>query len=237
MVGLELNDPFRYVKAVVTEKEPMSTLAKVPPPRRASIGARRNPESAAAVLSAARELLVEKGYAGFSVDEVARRAGAGKPTIYRWWPTKADLFITIYGAEKTAAIAVPDRGCLADDLVDYTVALWRFWRSNPAGGAFRGLIAEAQASQAALTALREKFLPERLEPLRTIFSRGVARNEVKAIEIEDRIALWVGFNWFRLLTGQIDEDGQAIARAMKAIVGPPLEQGSTQKGRPDSPPR
>ena len=198
----------------------MPSNATPPARRRTSIGSRRNPETAAAVLAAARELLIERGYAGFSVEEVARRAGAGKPTIYRWWPTKADLFVTLYGAEKTAAIPVPDLGRVVDDLTRYTASLWRFWRTNPAGGAFRGLIAEAQTSEAALVALRVKFLPERLEPLRTIFGRAVERNELNAADLEDRIALWVGFNWFRLLTGHIDEDVQAITRAMEIIAGP-----------------
>lgn len=60
-------------------------------PRRASIGARRNPASQAAILAAARAVLAE-GYApGLDRDAVSRRAGAGKPTIYRrWWKNKAN---------------------------------------------------------------------------------------------------------------------------------------------------
>jgi AcrR family transcriptional regulator len=185
--------------------------------RRASIGARRNPDAEAAVLAAARQLLVDRGYQGFSVEEVARRAGAGKPTIYRWWPTKADLFIAVYTAEKAAAFALPDRGDLVGDLTQFTVDLWNFWRTNPAGGAFRALIAEAQASATALDALRSKFLPERLEPLRAIFERAVKRGEIDAADVEDRVALWAGFNWFRLLTNQIQDDGEYICRMMTLI--------------------
>jgi AcrR family transcriptional regulator len=192
----------------------MTKTLSVPPARRASIGARRSPEAEAAVLAAARQLLVDRGYHGFSVEEVARRAGAGKPTIYRWWPTKADLFIAIYLKEKAASIPLPDCGDLVRDLTWYTADLWRFWRGNPAGGAFRGLIAEAQGSEAALEALRAKFLPARLEAIRMIFMRASERGELPSSEIEDRIALWVGFNWFRLLTGRLSEDQELIARVM-----------------------
>ncbi len=76
--------------------------------KRTSIGARRSPDAEAAVLAAARDLISERGYAGFSVDEVARRAGAGKTTIYRWYPTKADLFIAIYTTERSPSVPVPD---------------------------------------------------------------------------------------------------------------------------------
>jgi AcrR family transcriptional regulator len=191
---------------------------KPSPTRRASIGSRRNPDAEAAILAAARELLIDRGYQGFSVDEIARRAGAGKPTIYRWWPTKADMFIALYNAEKAAVIAPPDRGDLVLDLTQFTADLWHFWRTNPAGGAFRALIAEAQASAAALDALRSKFLPERHEPLRAIFKRAVARGEMHAHDVEDRVALWAGFNWFRLLTTQIQADDRYIHRIMTLIA-------------------
>lgn len=187
--------------------------------KRRSIGARRNPESAAAVIKAARDLLHERGYAGFSIDEVARRAGAGKPTIYRWWPTKADLFLSVYSAEKCEAMPSVDEGSLGEALTRYTLALWRFWRDNPAGGAFCGLVAEAQASPAALAVLREKFLPERLEQLHDLFGKAAARNEIAADEVEDRIAIWIGFNWFHLLTGQLDMPPEVIKRCVLLITG------------------
>ncbi|SFI75413.1 transcriptional regulator, TetR family [Bosea sp. OK403] len=178
--------------------------------RRASIGARRSPETEAAVKAAARELLAEKGYAGFSIEEVARRAGAGKPTIYRWWPSKADLFIAIYGADKDAAIPVPDTGSLRDDLLLYTKDLWRFWREDTAGRVFRGLIAEAQTSEGALAALRFKFMPERLASPRKMFLRAAERSEFPADEIDDRLELWVGFNWLHVLTDRLSEDEPSL---------------------------
>jgi hypothetical protein len=50
---------------------------------RKSIGSARNPESHEAILEAAEDVFCEAGYAGFSIEAVARRARAGKPTIYR----------------------------------------------------------------------------------------------------------------------------------------------------------
>lgn len=189
--------------------------------RRASIGARRNPETAAAVLAAARQLLIERGYAGFSLEAVARLAGAGKPTIYRWWPTKGDLFIAVYMAEKDAALALPDEGSLARDLALYTSALWRFWRGNPAGGAFRGLVAEAQGNAATLAALRDTFLPERMQGVRIMFERAVARGEFASEELPIRMGLWLGFNWLHLLTDALERDDAYLARSAAIIAGTP----------------
>jgi len=187
------------------------------PKRRASIGARRSPETEAAVKAAARELLAEKGYAGFSIEEVARRAGAGKPTIYRWWPNKAELFIAIYGMERDAAIPVPDTGSLREDLLRYTKSLWRFWREDAAGRVFRGLIAEAQTSEAALAALRFKFMPERLAPPRKMFACAAARGDIATGEIDDRLELWVAFNWLHVLTDRLSEDEPSLPRKIDLL--------------------
>ncbi len=195
----------------------MARAAQKSMSRRASIGARRNPESEAAVLKAARELLAERGYAGFSIEEVARRAGAGKPTIYRWWPSKAELFVALYQADKDAALEIPDTGTLAGDLRAYTEALWRFWRASPSGSAFRALIAEAQASSAAMEALRTKFMPERMRHVRAIFERAVARGEIAAERAGTVMDLYIGFNWFRLLSGDAPAP-RAIAGMAEAIA-------------------
>ncbi|MEL7128220.1 MAG: TetR/AcrR family transcriptional regulator [Pseudomonadota bacterium] len=54
-------------------------------------GPKRSDASQAAILDAVREELVESGWRGFSVDNVARRAKASKQTIYRWWPSIGTL--------------------------------------------------------------------------------------------------------------------------------------------------
>jgi AcrR family transcriptional regulator len=187
--------------------------------RRASIGARRNPASQAAILAAARAVLAEEGYAGFSIDAVSRRAGAGKPTIYRWWKNRADLLMEVYAAEKAVIEAVPS-GDLAHDLVVHTTALWGFWCGTPSGRTFRALLAEAQSDPDALAALREKFLPERLRDVRGLFSAAAARGDIPAGEIEARLSLYLGFNWFYVLTDQLEAGQASIPAAMRLIAAP-----------------
>ena len=83
-------------------------MGEIADPARKSIGARRNPDSAEAILEAAEAVLIEAGYAGFSIEAVARRARAGKPTIYRWWPSKAALLLEVYQRQKR--VDIPDTG-------------------------------------------------------------------------------------------------------------------------------
>ncbi len=172
---------------------------------RRSIGATRHPGARRAILTAARELLSEGG-AEFSIEAVARRSGAGKPTIYRWWKGKAQLLAEVIEEEKDAVLTTPDTGALVGDLVAYTRDLFRFWRDNPVGAATRGLIAEAQTSAPALETLREEFLPRRLALVRPMFTRAALRSEIAAEAVENVLELWVAFAWFRLLTGRLDAD-------------------------------
>jgi AcrR family transcriptional regulator len=199
-------------------KKPKSAPAQ----KRTSIGSRRNPEAEAAVLAAASELISEKGYAGFSVDEVARRAGAGKTTIYRWYPTKADLFIAIYTTERSTFVPVPDTGNLVEELVQYTMSLWRFWASHPAGAALRGLIAEAQGTPEALSALRDRFLPDRTADVRRLLASAAARGELRGDEVDDKVSLWVGFSWLKLLLGELNDEG-VIRSVMMQIADVPRD--------------
>ncbi|MFG1995087.1 TetR/AcrR family transcriptional regulator [Actinoplanes sp. NPDC048988] len=78
----------------------------------------RSERSREAILGAARDLVSELGYAKVSVEAIAARAGVGKQTIYRWWPSKGavifDAFLAL--SEQGEVIALPDTGDLEADL-------------------------------------------------------------------------------------------------------------------------
>ncbi|MEW9551055.1 TetR/AcrR family transcriptional regulator [Nonomuraea sp. NPDC050783] len=82
--------------------------------------ARRSERSRQAVLAAARELVTEVGYTKLTIESIAARAGVGKQTIYRWWPSKGavvlDAFLALSETGPEAGIALPDTGDLEADL-------------------------------------------------------------------------------------------------------------------------
>ncbi|MBB5866721.1 AcrR family transcriptional regulator [Allocatelliglobosispora scoriae] len=73
-------------------------------------GPARDPVRDAQILRAATELLAEGGYPALTMDKAAARAGVGKATVYRRWPSRAEL----------AAEALSHAG-LADDVVPVTI--------------------------------------------------------------------------------------------------------------------
>jgi AcrR family transcriptional regulator len=83
------------------------------------VGRKRDPSRDVAILDATLDVLAEEGYAGLTVDQVAATAGAGKATVYRRWPTKADLVLDAVArldAGRTAPDVLPDTGTLRGDL-------------------------------------------------------------------------------------------------------------------------
>lgn len=182
--------------------EPTDT--EEPAPRRRSHGPRRSEETHRAVLDAAEKILAEDGPAAVTFEAVARAAGAGKPTLYRWWPTRTALMLEVYDRRKVDALSRPDTGGLVGDLTVLLGELWRFWREGPPGRAYAAIIADAQNDAAAKAAFAA-VLDDPDFPLTPIFARAVARGEIAAAEAPVLREYVAAMNWFRLLTGRLDE--------------------------------
>lgn len=183
--------------------------------KRASIGARRNPATEEAILDAAEALLREGGLAGFSIEGVARRARAGKPTIYRWWPSKTQLLLDVYQRLKLN-VGLVDTGTIEGDCFAFLAGLLDYWRQGP-GQVFRSIFAEAQTDERAAEALRAYAAGRRANTAR-LFERAKARGELRQdVDTEAAAEIIAAFAWSRLLTGRLDVDEaelRVVARQM-----------------------
>ncbi|AIA03252.1 TetR/AcrR family transcriptional regulator [Streptomyces noursei] len=79
---------------------------------------RRSERSRRAIFDAALALVGEVGYDKLTIEGIAARAGVGKQTIYRWWPSKAAVLLDAFGSvvEEYDQEGLPDTGDLAADL-------------------------------------------------------------------------------------------------------------------------
>lgn len=191
--------------------------------RRRSIGSRRNPETQEAILEAAEALLLEGGVAGFSIEAVARRARAGKPTIYRWWPNKTALLLEVYHRQKVAPVH-NDTGNIETDVALFLTHLMAHWGDTGAGQVFRFIVAEAQRDDVAAEALR-RYASERRAQTGKIFRRGIERGELRGdVDAELAAEILSGFAWQRLLTGRLEisaEEASQVARQMvRGLLAP-----------------
>lgn len=180
--------------------------------KRTSIGARRNPQTEAAILEAAAALVLEKGIAGLSIEAVARRAQAGKATLYRWWPTRGALLMAAYQRQKQIG-DYPDTGSLEGDVAGILNVLFAHWR-RPEGQIFRHIIAAAQGDDDLRDAL-EVYRQERLAGLTQIFTRAANRAELsESVPANDMARAVMGMAWLHLLVGKLDVDTDGIARTL-----------------------
>jgi AcrR family transcriptional regulator len=151
------------------------TVRKKPNP------ARRNEQVHDAILDAAAALLNETEYANVTIDAIAIRAGAGRQTIYRWWSSKAAIFMEVYNRvaqEVLGELGGIDTGSLRRDLQQLLQGLFRLLTTTIAGKAVRGMIAEAQSSPAASQILIHDFMQERWRFTQTIYDNAITRGEI-----------------------------------------------------------
>lgn len=195
----------------------MSELADDIDDRRRSIGARRNPETEQAILEAAEAIMAEQGIAGFSIEAVAKRARAGKPTIYKWWPGKTALLLDVYHRQKPASVHM-DTGSVEGDVFAFLTGVFAHWGDTGAGQVFRFVIAEAQRDEAAAASLAEYSAERRIQS-GEIFRRGIERGELAAdIDVGLCADMLAGFIWQRLLTGRIERDPQQLRQVARQMV-------------------
>lgn len=107
------------------------------------LGRPRDPAIDAAVLAATRELLVEAGFAGTTVHEIARRSGVHPPAIYRRWPSRISL-IEDAAFSEMVEVPVEPTGDLRADLLRFLEAYGAMLDRAPARAAIPGLLASYQ---------------------------------------------------------------------------------------------
>ncbi len=93
-------------------------------------GRPRSAQAHKAIIDATLELLAEEGFQGLSIEEVAARAGVGKTTIYRRWPSKDEL---VMEAIRQVQIDVPaiDTGNFRNDLAALIKTVYQGFMAHP----------------------------------------------------------------------------------------------------------
>lgn len=142
----------------------------------------------AAVHQAVTDLVAERGYAGFTVAEVAARAGVADTSIYRRWGTLEALTMDVAITWLTTNSPIPDTGTLDGDLRAYAAGVARDVTGPQGLAILRLVIALSNAGESGVAA-REQFLAERGRQLQGMLDRAHARGEQppEALDVLDHI--------------------------------------------------
>jgi AcrR family transcriptional regulator len=195
-------------------------------------GRPRSPEAQQAILEATEGLLRERGYAGLSIDEVARRAGVSKRTIYRWWPSKGSLVAEAFTESAGQRHQDVNTGRVRDDLIGYLPQLFADIARPGKTAALRSMMAEAQSDEK-FAAQFATFIAGRRDLIRGILQRAAGRGEIDpSADLDVAIDFIFGLYWYRMLVGHQPLD-QGLATTMTdqllhGLAAPPPPLRTTQ---------
>jgi AcrR family transcriptional regulator len=148
-------------------------LNRQDPPRR---GRPRSEASGPTILEATLDIVAEVGFAGFTVDAVAHRAGVGKATIYRRWASREALMLEAW-LSCVAPMPDPDTGSLRGDLAVMFNAVNHGRPDDVMRRIFPQMIAAAKVRPEVADAYRS-FVEERRRPLQRVLARAAERGEL-----------------------------------------------------------
>jgi AcrR family transcriptional regulator len=143
----------------------------------AGAGRPRSEEAHQAILDATLALLAEVGFSALTVEGVAGRAGVGKATIYRRWPSKLPLVVEAFGG--LPSFEDTDTGSLESDLKAMLRSYLELFNKTPLAAVLPALASE-RAHDPALAELFDPVLVQRRAPLVQALERAVARGEIPA---------------------------------------------------------
>ncbi|MFG2590370.1 TetR/AcrR family transcriptional regulator [Streptomyces sp. NPDC048438] len=161
------------------------------------------------LLQVTLDLSAEVGYAGLSIEAVARRAGVGKHTIYRRWPSMPALLLDALNRAWTSDLDYRDTGDVRADLREQFLRSGLTLSDPPIGPVYRAVIAEAQADSALRATLHERFLATVEQSTLERITRAQRIGELAAeANLEFAAEVLCGALYYRSLlsTRPIDED-------------------------------
>ena len=155
-----------------------------------------------AILDAVRQTLVEGGYGDIAMDRVAVRAGVGKQSVYRRWPSKAPMVAeAVLDAYRSgASFALPDTGDVATDVRSWMRGYAEFIASPFNAALLRALMAAAAEDQRDGEMLYRQLTQPQYEAVLLRFRKALQAGEIRAdTELEPVAEALIGAPLYRML--------------------------------------
>lgn len=165
-------------------------------------GRPRSDEARRAILKSTLRLLDEHGFHELSMEGVAAEANVSKATLYRWWPTKAELvfeaFLSVVEPELLFRHDLPIREALRTQMVRVSRLF-----AGKMGTVLATVIGAGQSEPEMLAAFRRTWVEPRRQEARQLLNEAMDRGEINRKYMPDTIldALY-GPLYYRLLIGR-----------------------------------
>jgi hypothetical protein len=161
----------------------------------ARLGRPRSESRRRAILTAAGELMMEGGLSAATMEAIAARAGVGKATIYKWWPTRGAVALEGFMVSAADSWSLPEGVSAAEALRVLATSAVRLFVGTPAGQLMRSLAADAQSG------------------------RGIETGELRAdLDLAATVDLVFAPIYYRLLFGHEPLDEAFAARSIEHVL-------------------
>ena len=181
------------------------------------------------VLTTAFELLSQGGVGGFTVDEVARRSGVAKTTIYRQWPSREALVIDAC-SRISAEQEVPDTGSLEGDVTAIVANIAHLLSTARWSSVLPSIIDIAERDPE-FADIHSRIQHGHAAPLREVLERAAGRGELAtAADRSTMIAALLGPLFYCRWFSREPIDDQFIETIARNVISP---QRPTDDSRPE----
>src|ERR1700733_4478503 len=177
----------------------------------------------AELLAVTLRLLQEHGYDQLTIDAVAAAAHASKATVYRRWPSKAELVLAAFIEGVRQVAVAPNTGTLRGDLISLGEVCGEHGREH--ASTIRAVMVEVSRHPALNDALQEQFLKQREALIQHVLQQAVDRGEISQDAVTEELwDLLPGYLIFR----SIIPDRPPTRHTVQALVDGFLIPGLTR---------
>lgn len=181
-------------------------------------GRPRSTEAYESLINATTRLMEVKAIRNITISEIAKEAGVGKPTIYRWWDSKCALIMDAFLSSTAPHIPVFKSGAALKTLSRQIKSLIQLMNGR-SGRIVAEIIGEGQSDPHIMEEFRNRFFQHLLDPSRAVIEYGISSNEFDPdIDVELTLDLIFGPIYYRLLLGHHELD-DSFADSLIAQIG------------------
>lgn len=189
-------------------------------------GRPRSEEAHRALLEATTRLMEAMPIRNITIAGIAKEAGVGKPTIYRWWDSKCAIVMDAFLDATAPHIPFPKGKSALDSLAMQVRLVIQLLRGR-SGRIVAEMVGEGQSDTHILEEFRDRFFSQLLAPARAVIERGKEAGEFdKSLDTDLALDLIYGPIYYRLLVGHQPLDDH-FAMALPERIAAALK-GSTK---------
>lgn len=162
-------------------------------------GRPRSERARKAILRGTIELLKRDGFNDLRIESVAARAGVGKATVYRWWPSKAELVIDAFASAVLKELRFPPTGSLPHAILGQ-MKRWAVIFRSPLGQIIANVIGAGQSDPEILKAFHTHWVEPRRVEARKLLRQAMKNGEIRSdLDPDTILDIFYGPLYLRLL--------------------------------------